>query len=213
MRLVLVGGGGHASDVLGAIEAVNHLANRELTEFIDVVGLVADDEIDMARFKGRGVRQIGALDDLGHLDISHYVVCVGYPTARKAVTDRIRRFGLAAATVVHPRAWLSSGVEFGAGSVALAGVCVSPLAHIGEHVYLSHGVLIGHDTRVLDFVSVMPGASVSGDVTVGRCALIGSNAAVLEKLNIGESSVVGAGAVVTRDIPANLVAKGIPAKF
>jgi sugar O-acyltransferase (sialic acid O-acetyltransferase NeuD family) len=211
MRVVLVGGSGHASDVLGAIEAQNEVLSgaREFT----VMGLVADSEIDMKRFAGRGLKQIGTIDDLRHLDVSHYIACVGYPEGRKTVADRADSFNLIPATVVHPRAWVPAGVTIGPGSVILAGVCISPCVSIGSHVYISHGALIGHDCRVSNFVSVMPGASISGDTFLGEGCLIGASATVLEKRSIGEWSVIGAGAVVTSDIPARVTAKGMPAKY
>ena len=213
MRIVLVGGSGHASDVLGAIEAVNGTIASTLGSELKVVGLVADDEIDMKRFAGRGVKQIGTIDDLKHLDVSHYIACVGYPDGRKMVANRAAACNLIPATVIHPRAWVPDGVTIGPGSVILAGVCISPCVFIGSHVYVSHGALLGHDCRVSDFVSVMPGASISGDTFLGEGCLIGASATVLEKRSIGEWTVIGAGAVVTSNIPARVTAKGMPAKY
>jgi sugar O-acyltransferase (sialic acid O-acetyltransferase NeuD family) len=213
MRIVLVGGGGHASDVLGAIEALNGtLANMSGSQ-LKVVGLVADSEIDMRRFAGRGVKQIGTIDDLKHLDVSHFIACVGYSDGRKLVADRAAAFNLIPATVIHPRAWVPNSVTIGPGSVILAGVCISPCVSIGSHVLVSNGALLGHDCSLSNFVSVMPGASISGDTFLGQGCLIGASATVLEKRSIGEWTVIGAGAVVTTDIPARVTAKGMPAKY
>lgn len=54
---------------------------------------------------------------------------------------------------------------------------------------------------------------VSGGVTLGDRDLIGARAVILEGLSVGEGAVIGAVAVVTRDVPAFTVAKGIPARF
>jgi sugar O-acyltransferase (sialic acid O-acetyltransferase NeuD family) len=207
MRIVLLGGGGHASDVLGAIEALNSAGGA-----YQVAGIVADVEIDMKRFNARGVRFLGGFDALKRVDASHYISCVGYPEGRKALAERAEPF-LQPATIIHPRAWVPQSVVVGAGSVILAGVCVSPLAVFGRHTYISHGALIGHDARVEDYVSVMPGASVSGDTVLGEGCLIGANATVLEKVTIGARAKIGAGAVVTGNIPSDVTAKGIPARF
>jgi len=213
MRIVLVGGGGHASDVLGAIEAVNRRSDAVPGTHLNVAGLVADGEIDMKRFAHRGVKQIGTIDDLPRLDVTHYIACVGYPEGRKIVADRAAAYQLTPVTVVHPRAWVPEDVAVGPGSIILAGVCISPCASIGAHAYISHGALLGHDCRVADFVSVMPGASVSGDTHLREGCMIGASATVLEKLSIGAWSVIGAGSVVTSDIPPNVTAKGNPARF
>jgi acetyltransferase-like isoleucine patch superfamily enzyme len=56
-----------------------------------------------------------------------------------------------------------------------------------------------------------PGVHVSGNCTIGRFANIGTNAAILPGITIGENVVVGAGALVTKNIPANSLVMGIPA--
>ena len=50
-------------------------------------------------------------------------------------------------------------------------------------------------------------------IIIGRNVWIGSNATILQGVSIGDNSVVGAGAVVTKDVPANTVVGGIPAKI
>jgi acetyltransferase-like isoleucine patch superfamily enzyme len=87
------------------------------------------------------------------------------------------------------------------------------LALIGRHAYISHGALVGHEARVESYVSVMPGASISGETILGEGCLIGANATVLEKVTIGAWAKIGAGAVVTGNIPSNVTAKGIPARY
>ena len=211
MRVVLLGGGGHASDVLGAIEALNQEAAPGHKE-IKVAGLLADDDIDPKRFAHRNVRQIGTLDDLASVDASHFIACVGFPEGRRSVATRATSTDKTPATIIHPRAWVPAGTKVGQGSVILAGVCVSPCADIGNHAYLSHGSLIGHDCEVCDFVSIMPGASVSGDTRLGTGAMIGANATVLQKVQIGSWATLGAGAVANKNIPDKSTAIGIPAR-
>jgi len=210
MRIVLIGGGGHASDVLGAFEAAEDALG--LARPGQIAGLVADDEIDMRRFKDRGVAQIGSIDDLKSLDVSHFVSCVGYPKGRKAVAERAMAVGLVPAFIIHPQAWVPPGTPVGAGAVILAGACISPGVIIGAHAYISHGALIGHDATFSDYATLMPGASVSGDTALGEGAMIGSRAVVLERLSVGAWATVGAGAVVTRSVPADVTVKGVPAR-
>jgi sugar O-acyltransferase (sialic acid O-acetyltransferase NeuD family) len=207
-RVVLVGGGGHASDILATIEAINEAGPA----FCDVAGIVADSEVDPRRFAHRGVGQIGGIDDLGRIDASHYVLAIGYSRPRMTVALRVAAFPLPPLTLVHPRAVVHRGVPVGPGAVIMAGAVVSAMASLGEHVCLHHNCIVGHDSRLEDFVTVLPGAAIGGEVTLRRVCLIGSGAVVIERLIVGAEALVGAGAVVTRDVPPGDVAMGVPAR-
>ena len=176
MRLVLVCGGGVASDALGVIDAINDVHHS-----IDVAGFVSDGDFGVIH----GHKQIGNIEDIGRLDVSHYLVCLGYPEKKKSVIDRIRDIGgvVPAPALIHPRAWVPKGTEIGDGSLVLAGVCFSRGVRVGRHVYISHGALVGHEAVIADYVSLMPGASVSGDTVLFEGCMIGSNATVLEKIS------------------------------
>ena len=58
----------------------------------------------------------------------------------------------------------------------------------------------------------MPGARLSGGVSLEDEVFIGTNASILPGLHIGKGASIGAGAVVTKDVPANTIVKGVPAK-
>jgi acetyltransferase-like isoleucine patch superfamily enzyme len=58
----------------------------------------------------------------------------------------------------------------------------------------------------------MGSAALAGHVTVGDFSTIGTNATVLPRIRIGTNCYVGAGAVVTKDVPDNAVVVGCPAK-
>jgi sugar O-acyltransferase (sialic acid O-acetyltransferase NeuD family) len=208
MRVVLVGGGGHASDVLAAFEA----AYAEEPGGHPVIGVV-DDDPGQGRVQGRGVRALGTIDQLGTTGASHYVLAVGWPTTRRTLLLRVEAAGLAPATVIDPGASVHRTATIGSGTVVLWGSHVSAMASIGAHAVISHGALIGHDCSVGDFASVMPGAAVSGDTELGEACTIGTNATIREGVAVGAGATLAAGAVAVRDIPAGVTAKGIPARW
>lgn len=115
-------------------------------------------------------------------------------------------------TVVHPRAFVASDAALGAGTqvLALAAVCAG--AQLGESCIINTAAGVDHDCRLGHGVHVAPGAHLAGNVTVGESAFIGTGASVIPRITIGPGAVVGAGAVVVRDIPANAVAYGNPAR-
>jgi serine acetyltransferase len=204
MPLVLVGGGGHASDVLQAVEAVN--AARPTYQ---VLGILADDDIDLRRFAGRGVAHIGSVDDVGAVDAG-YVLCLGWPWTRATAAQRIGERGQPAPPIVHPSADVGVGVELGPGTVVLGYAHLSPLVRFGAHGLVSYIASVGHDTTFGDHASVMPNSAVSGDVTAGHRVLAG--AVVREGARLGDDVRIGAGTVVIADVAAGLTVVGVPAR-
>jgi serine acetyltransferase len=58
----------------------------------------------------------------------------------------------------------------------------------------------------------MPSVNISGDVEINDCVYVGTGAKIINQLIIGESAIIGAGAVVIKSIPANCTAFGMPAR-
>jgi acetyltransferase-like isoleucine patch superfamily enzyme len=74
------------------------------------------------------------------------------------------------------------------------------------------GAQIHHDCRIGSFSTIAPGACLLGAVTVGEQVFVGANATVLPHRRIGSRAVVGAGAVVTKDVPDGATVTGVPAR-
>ncbi|MFC4863910.1 acyltransferase [Pseudomonas sp. MAHUQ-62] len=97
---------------------------------------------------------------------------------------------------------------------------------IGNNVTVKSGVFLWDGTRIEDDVFIGPNATFTNDpmprskvypdafsgITVRRGASIGANATLLPGITIGEHAMVGAGAVVTRDVEAYSVVVGNPAR-
>lgn len=87
------------------------------------------------------------------------------------------------------------------------------LVHLGEHVELASGVRFAtHDGGVWVFRKENPEWDLVAPIAIGDNVYIGIRAIILPGVTIGANSVIGAGAVVTRSIPENSVAVGVPAK-
>jgi len=69
-----------------------------------------------------------------------------------------------------------------------------------------------HDSIMGDYSSLLPYVHVAGDCFIGERVFVGSGARILGGLTIGDDAVIGAGAVVTKDVPAGATVVGVPAR-
>jgi len=87
------------------------------------------------------------------------------------------------------------------------------LIEIGDNVTITHGVsFVTHDGGVEIFRKEFPGINVFGKIVVGNNVFIGIKSIILPGVTIGSNVVIAAGSVVTRNIPDNVVAGGVPAR-
>lgn len=93
---------------------------------------------------------------------------------------------------------------------------VSGRIEVGDYTFAGHNVslLTGtHDYRKADRARMDSAPRQNRDIIVGRGVWIGSNAVIVGPCRIGNNSVIAAGAIVTDDVPANVIVAGVPAKI
>lgn len=84
---------------------------------------------------------------------------------------------------------------------------------LGSNVHITDGVkFITHDGGTLLFRHDIPDLEITAPIVMGDDVYIGNNVMIMPGVTIGSKVVIGAGAIVTKDIPSNSVAVGVPAK-
>jgi acetyltransferase-like isoleucine patch superfamily enzyme len=101
---------------------------------------------------------------------------------------------------------------FGAGCIICAGSIFTTDIVVGSFVTFNLMCAITHDDVIGDFATLAPACNLSGNVHVGEGTDLGTKVSAIPGVRIGRWSIVGAGAVVTRDLPDNVTAVGVPAK-
>ncbi len=202
--LVLVGGGGHAKVVFDAAVAAGFMVEGFL------------DDHPHAPLGQLGVDHLGTMKELsGFGERVRFVPAIGDNVQRRAVLAGMieNQAPQRLATVIHPRAVISAlDVTIGAGTYIGPGAIVNTGVRIGTGVIINSGAIVEHDVVIGDWVHIAPGADLAGAVTVEDLALVGLGSRVLPGRIIGAETIVGAGAVVTRDVQPQTTVRGNPAK-
>jgi sugar O-acyltransferase (sialic acid O-acetyltransferase NeuD family) len=154
---------------------------------------------------------IGSFEERHRFDHDAVIVGVGDNSSRRRLFERLLQSRERFVTARHPSAILSANSVIRHGTVVSAGAIVNVGACVGCNVILNTGCSIDHHCVIGDHAHIAPGARLGGQVTIGQGALVGIGAIVLPGRHVGAWSVVGAGAVVTKDIPDGVTAVGSPA--
>lgn len=205
--IVILGAGGLGREILALIEACNGKHEEwNVLGFLD-----ADPNLSGSTVSGR--RVLG--NDDWHpqsLDSVWFVCAIGDPRVRCQVVKKFSAMGCSFASLIHPDVAIPKSVRIGSGTVVMAGTRFTVDATIGSHVVVYINCSITHDVEIDDFCMLAPGSSLSGGAVLEQGVQLGTGVSVLPRRRIGEWAIVGAGSVVTRDIPANSTAVGVPCR-
>jgi sugar O-acyltransferase (sialic acid O-acetyltransferase NeuD family) len=200
--LIVVGGGGFAKEVIWLARDCG----------FTVVG-VLDDNVEMHGKTVLNAPVLGSVADWKKFAEYKFVVAIGSPRTRKVVVEKMQTMGTPSFTsLLHPSVIKSQEVSFGEGCIVCAGMVFTVEITVGQHCIFNLNGTVGHECEIGNFVTVAPMAAISGNVKLEDYVEVGTGAALRQGLTLQRGSMVGMGAVLTKNIPANTIYAGNPAK-
>jgi UDP-N-acetylbacillosamine N-acetyltransferase len=206
-RLVLWGSSGHARVVA---DIVRSRGDYELA------GLLDDRRPELRGQSVAGMVILGGREELAGLKqrgVSHLLVAIGDCGTRHALAELALAHGFELATAIHASAVVASSASLAEGSVVAAAGVINPDASVGRNCIINTSASVDHDCVIGDAVHVGPGVHLGGGTHVGQGSWIGIGATILDHLSIGAGVMVGAGSVITRDVPDGVVIYGVPGRI
>ncbi|WP_027937124.1 acetyltransferase [Anaeroarcus burkinensis] len=198
--LLILGAGGHAKVLL---EAAEQMGQWRDFAFLD----------DRVAGNIHGYPIVGTLQAAAMLRerFNEAIVGIGNNQLRLFWQKFLLDNGYDLPNVIHPSAVISSSAILGNGCAVFAQAVVNADACIGDSVILNTACSVDHDCVIGAGVHVAPGSRLAGGVYVEQEAWIGLSSCVNVGVKIGRHAVVGAGAVVIKNVKEETTVAGVPA--
>lgn len=205
--IILLGCGEHAQMVIDNIEQENKFR---------IVGLTTNDDNELNKIIYK-YKVICKDEDIptyvaNNSNIKGYFLGIGNMKVREKVSSWLEKnLTINPVNIIHPTAIVSQHCEIGVGNIFEAYTKIANNAKVGNHCILNSFTAINHDQIIGNNVLLAGSVSLAGK-SIGDNTIISDGASIGFKTKIGKNCIIGDGAVVTKDIPANSIAYGNPAR-
>lgn len=204
-KLYIIGTGGFASEV---------------TEYILDIGYQIDGYFDIDdtnhKYYGYDAPYLGNEVDFMFKRGDNIVIAISDYKIRKRIYTNLKGKGLNFPNIIHKNTFISQSSIIGDGAILCPFVSITSNAKIGNNFQANIYSYVAHDCIIGDNVTFAPSVKCNGNVIVKDNVYMGTGTIIYqgkkdEPLVIGESVVIAAGSVVTKNIPDGMKVFGNPA--
>jgi UDP-3-O-[3-hydroxymyristoyl] glucosamine N-acyltransferase len=140
--------------------------------------------------------KVDCLDSLDRAAVAGAIVAIGNNDSREMLCKRVVGCNIPLVSVIHPRAWVSSTAELGAGCAVMAGAVVGAHAILGAGCIVNVLAAVDHDGVLGDYAHLGVGVSLAGGVKIGRSAWLQAGCSAGYGVQVPAGAVVAPGTAV-----------------
>ncbi len=208
MRSIIIGAGKYGEVYLSYLQQSG----------VEIVGFL-DDNPDIQSLDICGKPVLGPISSLKHIRKLHDIQAVYCPLGNNRLRvdflNKARALGYLTPNYIHPSVYISPNVRISEEGVYILGnTYIMPHVTICSDVMISAGANIIHQSVLNQGVFISNGVNLGASLVAEKYAYIGMGATVMTGVQrLGIDCLIGAGAVVIKDVPDGAVVAGVPAKL
>ncbi len=171
-----------------------------------------DDNFNKKQYKDLSVYNFEEIKEMYSIDECEFTVASGEPYIRKKLIERIEDAKFKLCTLIHPEIIITRDTVINEGCIICKGSIVTDDVCIEKGTIVNLLCSIAHDVNIGKYCVIQPHCSISGKANVGDGTHIGTSSAIRDEVKVGANCIIGMGSNITKDIPANHIAYGNPAR-
>jgi sugar O-acyltransferase (sialic acid O-acetyltransferase NeuD family) len=180
---------------------------------INIFGFLDDDEsLQGEYFYNYPV--LGTIDDWENHPNACFSLAIASPRIRRLIVTKMSSAGASRfQTLIDPSVEIDKEeTQIGTGCIICAGSICTADVSIGDFAIINKQCSIGHDVTISDFCTIAPQAMIGGHVHLHNGVEVGAGSTIRQQLIIGKGANIGMASNAVKDIEANYLYLGNPAK-
>ena len=205
-RIYIIGAGDFGREMESWLEDLPNFKNE-----YEIKGYL-DNNSKSLQNKPTDYEIVGTHEEMEFKENDYVVIAISNSKVRKRIAEslinKVNFF-----TYIAPNVTIGKFTKIGSGSIICSNCFISTNTVIGDFVIVNAGSNIGHDCIIESYCSLMANVDIGGSVILGEGVFIGTKATIIPKKRIFRGIIIGAGAIVIRNLNKVGTYFGNPAKY